>query len=75
MHCLYDHSGALPSFLTVTDGKKHEVREIKDTPFSILLSSTTIVTIFQDSGVLSVFNRLIPFCDLMSSCLLNVVVS
>ncbi len=25
MHCLYDHSGALPSFVTVTDGKKHDV--------------------------------------------------
>ena len=26
MHCLYDHAGALPTFLTVTDGKKHDVR-------------------------------------------------
>ncbi len=26
LHCLYDHSGALPTFLTITDGKKHDVR-------------------------------------------------
>jgi hypothetical protein len=25
MHCLLDHSGHIPSFITVTDGKKHDV--------------------------------------------------
>ena len=30
MHCLYDHSGALPTFLTVTDGKRHDVRVAKE---------------------------------------------
>jgi hypothetical protein len=30
MHCLYDHSGALPSFLVITDGKKHDVRVAKE---------------------------------------------
>jgi len=39
MHCLYDHSGALPSFLTVTDGKRHEVRVVKETSFPLLPDS------------------------------------
>jgi len=43
MHCLYDHSGALPSFLTITDGKRHEVREAKDTVFP--LSPDSIVSV------------------------------
>lgn len=43
MHCLYDHSGALPSFLTITDGKKHDVREVKDTPLP--LSPDSIVSV------------------------------
>ena len=29
LHYLYDHSGSLPSFLTVTDGKHHDVRVAK----------------------------------------------
>jgi hypothetical protein len=39
MHCLYDHSGALPSFLTVTDGKRHDVRVVKETSFPMLPDS------------------------------------
>jgi len=30
MHCLYDHSGALPSFIVMTDGKVHDIRVAKD---------------------------------------------
>ena len=43
LHCLYDHAGALPTFLTVTDGKRHDVRIVKDKPFP--LSSDSIVSI------------------------------
>ena len=43
LHCLYDHSGALPTFLTVTDGKKHDVRVVKDTPFPLLPDSIVSV--------------------------------
>lgn len=43
MHCLYDHSGALPTFLTVTDGKKHEVRVVKEHDFP--LTPDSIVSI------------------------------
>jgi len=43
LHCLYDHSGALPTFLTVTDGKKHDVRVVKDHSFP--LSPDSIVSI------------------------------
>lgn len=43
MHCLYDHSGALPTFLTVTDGKKHDVRVVKDHTFP--LTPDSIVSI------------------------------
>lgn len=39
MHCLYDHSGALPTFLTITDGKKHDVRVVKDNTFALLPDS------------------------------------
>ncbi len=35
LHCLYDHSGALPSFMVITDGKKHEARVVKDNSFPI----------------------------------------
>jgi IS4 transposase len=43
MHCLYDHSGALPTFLTVTDGKRHDVRVVKDNTFP--LSPDSIVSV------------------------------
>jgi hypothetical protein len=43
LHCLYDHSGALPTFLTITDGKKHDVRVVKDNTFP--LSPDSIVSI------------------------------
>ncbi len=35
LHCLYNHSGALPSFMVVTDGKKHDVRVVKDHSFPL----------------------------------------
>ena len=43
MHCLYDHSGALPTFLTVTDGKRHDVRVVKESDFP--LTPDSIVSI------------------------------
>jgi hypothetical protein len=43
LHCLYNHSGALPTFLTITDGKRHDVRVVKDNPFP--LSPDSIVSI------------------------------
>jgi hypothetical protein len=43
MHCLYDHSGSLPSFLTITDGKKHDVTVAKSVTFP--LSPDSIVSI------------------------------
>jgi Transposase DDE domain/Domain of unknown function (DUF4372) len=43
IHCLYDHSGALPSFVTITDGKKHEVTVAKGIGFP--LSPDSIVSI------------------------------
>jgi hypothetical protein len=43
LHCLYDHSGALPTFLTITDGKRHDVRVVKDNTFP--LSSDSIISI------------------------------
>jgi len=39
MHCLYDHSGALPSFIVVIDGKKHDVRMVKENSFPMLPGS------------------------------------
>ncbi len=43
LHCLYDHSGALPTFLTITDGKKHDVRVVKDNAFPLLPDSIVSV--------------------------------
>jgi hypothetical protein len=43
LHCLYDHSGALPSFVTITDGKKHDVTVAKKT--DLPLSPDSIVSI------------------------------
>ena len=43
MHCLYDHSGALPTFLTVTDGKRHDVTVVKENPFPLLPDSIVSV--------------------------------
>jgi hypothetical protein len=43
MHCLYNHSGALPSFVTITDGKKHDVTVAKEVGFP--LSPDSIVSI------------------------------
>lgn len=43
MHCLYDHSGALPTFLTITDGKKHDVTVAKDSSFPLLPDSIVSV--------------------------------
>jgi len=39
MHCLYDHSGALPSFLVVSDGKKHDVTAAKNSSLPLLPDS------------------------------------
>jgi len=39
LHCLYDHSGALPSFMVVTDGKKHDVGVVKDHSFPLVPDS------------------------------------
>jgi hypothetical protein len=43
MHCLYDHSGSLPSFMVVTDGKKHDVRVVKENSFP--MSPDSIVSV------------------------------
>lgn len=43
MHCLYNHSGALPSFMVVTDGKKHDVRVVKENSFP--MSPDSIVSV------------------------------
>ena len=49
LHCQYDHSGALPSFLVITDGKPHELRVVQEHTFSLLPDS--IVSI--DRGYLN----------------------
>ena len=36
LHCQYDHSGALPSFIVATDGKRHEEHEFPLLPDSIV---------------------------------------
>lgn len=48
LHCLYDHSGAMPSFMVVTDGKKHETRVVKES--SLPLPPDSIISV--DRGYL-----------------------
>jgi len=43
LHCLYDHSGALPSFVTITDGKKHDVTVAKKTDLPMFPDSIVSV--------------------------------
>jgi hypothetical protein len=43
IHCLYGHSGAVPSLVTITDGKKHEVTVARERGFP--LSPDSIVSI------------------------------
>jgi len=43
LHCLYDHSGALPTFLTITDGKSHDMRVVMEHTFP--LSPDSIVSV------------------------------
>jgi hypothetical protein len=35
LHTLFDHSGYLPSFLVMTDGKTHDINVVKDTSFDV----------------------------------------
>ena len=30
LHCLYNHSGSLPTFMVITDGKRHDIRVARD---------------------------------------------
>jgi hypothetical protein len=43
LHCLYNHSGSLPTFLTITDGKRHDVRVVKDNAVPLLPDSIVSV--------------------------------
>src|SRR4030042_5975820 len=46
LHTLLDHSGCLPSFITVTDGKCHDIRVARDKQFGFpSLLSDSIITI------------------------------
>jgi hypothetical protein len=39
LHCQYDHSGAIPSFLVVTDAKHHDVTVVKKEKFPFVADS------------------------------------
>jgi hypothetical protein len=39
LHYLYDHNGALPSFLVMTDAKQHELKVVKERGFPLLPDS------------------------------------
>ena len=39
LHCLYDHSGSIPSFLVATDAKQHEVKVAKETTLPLVPDS------------------------------------
>jgi len=39
MHCLYDHSGSLPSFITVTDARVYEIKVAREADLPILPDS------------------------------------
>jgi len=39
IHCLYDHSGSLPSFLVITDGKQHDIKVARSLDLPLLPDS------------------------------------
>jgi hypothetical protein len=39
IHCLLDHRGCIPSFLVVTEGKKHDFRVVKETGLPLIPDS------------------------------------
>lgn len=43
LHCLLDHSGDLPSFLVMTEGRRHDVDVIKELELPLSLDSILIV--------------------------------
>jgi hypothetical protein len=43
LHLQYDHSGALPSFMVVTEGRRHDVRVVKENNFPLLPDSIVSV--------------------------------
>ena len=43
IHCLYDHSGSLPAFLVVTDGKQHDVKAAKQQALPVTADSIIAV--------------------------------
>jgi hypothetical protein len=46
LHTLLDHSGCLPTFVTVTDGKCHDINVVRDTQYGFpRLLSDSIITV------------------------------
>lgn len=43
LHCQYDHAGALPSFMVITDGKKNDARVVKEHSFPLTPDSIVSV--------------------------------
>jgi len=61
LHYLYDHSGSLPTFMVMTDGKRHDIRVAKaDTGFDLALLPDSILSIdkaYIDYNWLSCLNK------------------
>ena len=61
LHYLYDHSGALPTFMVMTDGKHHDIRVAKtETKFDLALLPDSILSIdkaYIDYNWLSCLNK------------------
>ena len=52
LHCLMDIKGAIPTFMVLTDGKKHDATIAQDVPFPILADSIiTFDRTYMDFGV------------------------
>lgn len=39
IHCLLDHRGCIPSFVLVTEGRRHDLRVVKETDFPLIPDS------------------------------------
>jgi hypothetical protein len=61
LHYLYDHNGALPTFMVMTDGKHHDIRVAKsETGFDLALLPDSILSIdkaYLDYNWLSGLNK------------------
>ena len=58
LHCLMDIKGSIPTFMVLTDGKKHDATIAQDVPFPLLPDSIiTFDRAYMDFGVFGAYQK------------------